>query len=95
MVEALLQLQSPPGNEGDILTLEPHRGILGDLGAGLVHGMLADHHLAGQNQRPRPLPGRDQSTVDEQFVKSDFLHGNREKTGKSCRRRAPATRSKE
>jgi hypothetical protein len=36
--------------------------------------MVVDHHLAGQNEGPRTLPGLNQTPLHQQLVKTFFFH---------------------
>jgi hypothetical protein len=50
--------------------------IASDSGASLGNDLAVDGHLAGQNQRARPLAGRRESEVDEGDIQSSLCNGH-------------------
>src|ERR1700722_1982120 len=72
VIERALQLQSAAADIPEILPEQADRCIVGDLRAGFLHFLIIHQHIAGENQRLRAFTRPGETTVDEQFVESDF-----------------------
>lgn len=54
--------------------LEANIGIDGDAGTDLIHRMVLNDDLAGENQGRSAFPGLNQAAFYKQFVKTLFFH---------------------
>ncbi len=56
VIERALQLEASARDVREDLALQAELRVLGDLGAGLVHPLVAHDHLAGEDHRLGPGP---------------------------------------